>query len=245
MDKEKIKKFLLDNIISVISIGIAILSIVSSGVYVYINTCPVCDECEPTECEMSIIEKEEVKEEIEIIKKIKVDVKGAVKAPGVYEMDDNSTVDDAIKKAGGLKSGAVTDNINLSKRLTDQMVIYVFTKTELEKEEVKNEIICEVPKCECETIIIGNQTGATEDDTQISDAPSNNDDVQANPSVKVSINTATIEELMTLEGIGEAKALSIIEYRNVNGAFQKLEDLMNVSGIGEKAYEKIKDRIKL
>ncbi len=62
-------------------------------------------------------------------------------------------------------------------------------------------------------------------------------------NVKVNINTATAEELSTLEGIGEMKAESIIEYRNNHGHFTKVEDLKNVKGIGDKIFEKIKDQI--
>ena len=60
---------------------------------------------------------------------------------------------------------------------------------------------------------------------------------------KLSINEASKEELMTLNGIGESKALSIIEYRNTNGSFKNIEEIKNVSGIGDAAYEKIKDNI--
>ena len=59
----------------------------------------------------------------------------------------------------------------------------------------------------------------------------------------ISINTANQEELMTLPGIGEAKAISIIRYREENGAYQKIEDIMNVSGIGESLFAKIKENI--
>ena len=60
----------------------------------------------------------------------------------------------------------------------------------------------------------------------------------------ISINNGTLEELMTLPGVGESKAKNIIEYRE-NNKFEKIEDIMNVSGIGEAAYSKIKDLIKL
>ncbi len=62
---------------------------------------------------------------------------------------------------------------------------------------------------------------------------------------KISINTATKQELMKISGIGESKAQSIIDYRNQNGRFNKLEELTNVSGIGKKTFEKIKNSIKL
>jgi competence protein ComEA len=60
---------------------------------------------------------------------------------------------------------------------------------------------------------------------------------------KININTATVEELATLPGIGDSTAKNIVEHRNNNGNFQTVEDLMNVTGIGEKKFEKIKDMI--
>jgi competence protein ComEA len=65
----------------------------------------------------------------------------------------------------------------------------------------------------------------------------------AEENAKVNINTATAEELSTLEGIGEMKAESIIEFRDNNGHFTKIEDLKNVKGIGDKIFEKIKDQV--
>ena len=75
----------------------------------------------------------------------------------------------------------------------------------------------------------------------IADSNSNS----ANIKKYVSINNATKEELMTLSGIGEAKALAIISYREENGPFSRIEDLMNITGIGEKMFDKIKDYITL
>ena len=74
-----------------------------------------------------------------------VDVKGAVKNPGVYEFNDGDKIIDAIEKAGGLSKNAVTSNINLSKKLTSEMVVYIFTKSELTTKKIetttKNESI--------------------------------------------------------------------------------------------------------
>lgn len=173
-----------------------------------------------------------------------VDIKGAVKKPGVYEIGTNAIVNDVIKLAGGFNSSAYQDGINLSKKVKNEMVIYVYTKTEIKKFQEENNKVnllendtCKVPDytiCEC----VEDKKSIIE----IGDSDkSNSEEV---PSKKlVNINTALNEELTTLTGIGESKAVAIIKYREENGKFAKIEDIMNVSGIGEKAFEKIKDFI--
>ena len=158
---------------------------------------------------------------------IRVDVKGMVKKAGVYELAKDSIVNDAIKKAGGLTSKADTTNVNLSKSLTNEMVIYIPKKEEVTKSVVNDALVDK-----------SNSVGF--EDSSGSNATSNE---TTNTSTKVNINTATITELTTLSGIGESKAQAIIEYRTKNGNFKTLEDLKKVSGIGEAAYEKIKDNI--
>ena len=191
-----------------------------------------------------IISENEVKEEVvaekkdEVIEKVKVDIKGAIKKPGVYELDSNSIINDVIKLAGGLKTNASTKYLNLSKKILDEMVINIYTESEVKK--MKEPVdVCEVKdqdltNCDDATIIVTN--------------PDSNKDISNSNKVvdnKVSINDGTKEELMTLSGIGEVKAQAIIDYRNKNGKFSKIEDLMNVSGIGESTYNQIKDNIKL
>lgn len=165
---------------------------------------------------------------------IKVDVKGAVLNPGVYELPDESRVSDAILKAGGLRSDADTSMINLGKKLVDEMVLIIYTQEEIEKLKKGNTIIQYIDK-ECVCPSIKNDGCIEEEKTE-----SNH-----NTSSKISINHATLKELMTLDGIGESKAKAIIEYRGTNGPFQSLSDLTKVSGIGASTYEKIKDQITL
>lgn len=174
-----------------------------------------------------------------------VDVKGAVKKPGVYEVNDGMMVIDAIKMAGGLKNNAYTSNINLSQKLTESMVIYIFTKTEM-KTEPTSEIITNTT---CTTQIINVDTPTT-----IENKPINTTSTTTSTSIKnttstlstssklINLNTATETELTTLPGIGVSKAKTIIEYRTAN-PFNKIEDIKNVSGIGDAAFEKIKDYI--
>ena len=219
----------------IIVFTIVIILLIGAIVYSIVKT----NKVEVTE---DIEIKEEVKEEKEeiFIEKLKVDIKGQVLNPGVYELDNNSRIIDVINKAGGLLDTANTEYINLSKKIKDEMIIIIYSNNEIEKfKETKKEIIYIEYECICPDNI--NDSCINESDTV-----NTNGIVKENSSDnKVSINLGTLEELMTLSGIGESKAKSIIEYREKNGEFKNLEDLMNVSGIGESAYSKIKDNIKL
>ena len=186
--------------------------------------------------------KEENIEEVNNIK-IKVDIKGAVKNPGVYEVEENSRVSDVINISGGLTSEADTSVINLSKNVIDEMVIIIYTKDEINEMKegstsikyIEKECVC--PKLENDACI----------EDKIDNIPDNennsNDKNEANG--KVSLNKATLDELMTLDGIGEKKAQAIIDYRNKNNGFKTIEELLEVDGIGSTTYEKIKDRLTL
>lgn len=176
-----------------------------------------------------------------------IEIKGAVKKPGVYEVNNDSIINDAIKMAGGFKTTAYTDNINLSKKLNDEMVIYVFTKTAYKKMASTTNNTTSVCSSSTQDIsnCIENKSSVIvsgEKDTNFSkeeiDQP-----ISDIPSTLVNINTATLETLTLLNGVGESKAKSIIEYRTNNGLFNSIEDIMKVSGIGTSVYEKIKDYI--
>lgn len=152
--------------------------------------------------------------------KIYIDVKGAVYLPGVYEVTSDMRLIDAIELAGGFSEKANQNPVNLSLKLTDQMVIFIpevgavdEKKSELETSAVPiEEAVITVPK----------------------------EDSAAATSEKVNINLADSNELQQLPGIGEKKAEQIISYRQENGSFQKIEDLKNVSGIGEKTFEALR-----
>ena len=153
-----------------------------------------------------LAEKTEVSTTQETV--IFVDIKGAVKNPGVYQMKVGDRVKDAIDAAGGLTEEADSQKVNLAKRLEDQMAIVV-PKVGEEAEEI----------------------------------PAGETRKEATKEGKVNINTATVEELKTLKGVGEKKAEAIIEYRKKNGSFQTKEDLMKVRGIGKKLFESFQERI--
>lgn len=163
--------------------------------------------------------KENEKEET--IKKVSVDIKGMINNPGVYEVDSKSRVNDVIALAGGLKEGADTSNINLAKIVSDEMTIIIYSTEEV-LEKFKQEVcICNCPYIENDACIDNNN----------------------NNSNLININTASLEELTTLTGIGDVKAEAIIKYRNEIGKFKSKEELLNVDGIGESLFEKIKDDI--
>ena len=181
-------------------------------------------------------EKEEKQEEIIYYF---VDVKGIEKGKRVV---------DAINKAGGVKKDANTTLLNLSMELHDEMVIIVYSNEEVNKlsetkqKEEKQEVICNQEivndACICNQEITNENTDVSEEGKESSD--NYEKDVG---SEKININKATIDELMTLSKIGESKAKAIIEYRDINGSFKTIEDIKNVSGIGDTLFESLKDYI--
>jgi competence protein ComEA len=151
----------------------------------------------------------------EIIKKdiadsmLVVDIKGAIKQPGVYELQTGARVHQLIDLAGGLLNDADELAVNLAAPLEDGMAIYIPRKGE----ETTNQFRL----------------------------PTGHEEVQEKG--KVNINLATSDELQSLTGIGPSKAEAIIAYREENGPFTSPEGLLEVSGIGEKSFEKIKEEI--
>lgn len=175
------------------------------------------------------IKKETKKEDTE--KLYMVDIKGEVISPGIYELPSTSRVIDVINKAGGLTDIADTSVINLSKKIEDEMVIIIYSEYEVNNWlTTKQEEDYLQGKCQ------NSEDSRIENDACISD------NVIENNETLININTATKEELMTLSGIGETKALAIISYREKT-PFTSIEDIKNVSGIGDSTYNEIKDYI--
>ena len=180
---------------------------------------------------------ENIEDKNEELKNVYVDIKGAVKKPGVYEISEDKKVIDVLELAGGLAANANTTMINLAKKVFNEMVIIIYTDEEV-KSANKQDTIVKIVEKECICPEIKNDACLNSSDTEKND---NQDKEEI--SSKVNINKATLEELLTVSGIGESKAKAIIEYRQQNGEFKKIEDIMEVSGIGEALYEKIKNNI--
>ncbi len=151
---------------------------------------------------------------------IYVHVCGAVLKPNVYQANQEARVNDLISMAGGFTKDAASDYLNLAMKVTDGQRIYIPTVQEL-KDISKNQMIEGDKSPESGNNQDNSQQGSTQGE-------------------KVNLNTATAEQLMTLPGIGQAKADSIINYRTQNKTFKKIEDIMNISGIKEGLFQKIK-----
>ncbi|WP_251047795.1 helix-hairpin-helix domain-containing protein [Planococcus sp. ISL-109] len=147
-------------------------------------------------------------EETPIATTVMIDVKGAVKSAGLYELPLGARVADAIEAAGGFLPDADSRSINLAVIVLDESSVYV-------------------PKAGEETAPV--PTTASGGDAQ----------------PLVDLNTATEAELTELPGIGPAKAAAIIAHRTDNGPFRSIEQLTDVTGIGDKSFEQLKDLIRV
>ena len=161
---------------------------------------------------------------------------GAVENPGVYKLSGDIRLIDAITAAGGMKDDAGAEYLNLASRVADGQKIYVPTTVEVEEafaagDDTTYSVVTLSPDG-----IDGEADGGT---SYSYGEQSLSEDTKG----LININSAGKEELMTLPGIGEQKALKIIEYREENGGFSSPEDLMNISGIKEGLYSKVKDKI--
>lgn len=145
---------------------------------------------------------------------IYVQVSGAVRSPGVYELPAGARVFEAVQKAGGMTDEAAAQSLNQAQEVSDGQMIVLYTTEEWEKMRKDG------------------QTESAAGSTQSDDG-------------RININTATLEQLCTISGIGQSRAQSIITYREQNGEFGSVEEIMKVSGIKQGLYEKIKDKIKV
>ena len=147
-----------------------------------------------------------------------VDVEGAVRNPGLYELEAGSRVGDAVKAAGGITKKAVRGQVNLASALQDGQQVVVPSKQD--------------------AAVSG---GQAQDSAAVGVAAGGSGDGDAQG--KININTASATQLQQLSGIGESLSQRIVDYRNANGAFGSVDDLTKVSGIGDARLESIRAQI--
>ncbi len=210
--------------------GLFVLLLIVLGVIIYLISIwyqGLQKENEVSYFDSELISKEEKQEEKsessdENKKYILVDVKGAVANPSVYSIEDGKCVMDAINQAG-LLDNSDTSMLNLSKRLYDEMVIIVYTKEEIENYlKVEEEKKLKQEYCQNENPTIKNDACIT--------------DKREDEKTLISLSKASLEELMMLPHIGEAKAKAIILYRSEHNGFQFVEQLLEIKGIGESIF---------
>lgn len=214
MPKDKKDKIIFAGVIFLAFLFANILS--NDGVKDFFNKSD--DEIVMTDQEQAKIEEDSSKEEniddLSINDK-KVYISGEIINSGVYDIKDGDRLDDLVKRAGGFTEKADLDSINLAMRLEDQMKIYIPNIDENQNISAAN-----------------TNLGVGAVDSSNSDALDK----------KINLNFASKEELMSLPNIGEKRAQAIIDYRQEN-KFEKIEDIKNVSGIGDKYFEAMKDLI--
>jgi len=154
-----------------------------------------------------------------------VHICGAVNAPGVYTLEGGCRIYQAIEKAGGFREDAQQDYLNQADLLSDGMKVYVPTQEEARESGG-----------DAGWVISGREPDGSREREE------NKEDTGGN-SFPVNINTAGEEQLCTLPGVGSSKARSIIAYREQNGPYKTIEDIMNVEGIKDGVFRKIRDSI--
>lgn len=158
-------------------------------------------------------------------------VNGAVRAPGLYTLPPGSRVAEAVAAAGGLRPDAFGDGVNLAALLSDGMQIYVATRTQASEQQLDLQL---VQRGGANAVPLIPPVESTTAATQPADLPAGD---------KVNINTADLALLDTLPGVGPATAQKIIDYREQVGPFLTIEEILNVSGIGEAKFSAIRELI--
>lgn len=215
-----------------ILLGVIVVAIITFFGYLIqsknTNNIQPYDESELKKSDEELNDKEEQEnldqeDKVKEAARIFIDISGAVKNPGIYELNEGARLNDAIEASGGLAEDANSDyiakSLNKARILNDEEKIYIpFEKDDL-------------------SLIENNATGNI-----INTSSTNATAGNSIENTKININTATKEQLVTLKGIGHSYAQKIIDYRQEK-KFTKIEDIKNVKGIGEKTFENIKDKI--
>ena len=239
------------------------LVLIGAGLYLFVSQ---NNENHLVAEDENLLAEKSVQEE-KIVNKIKVEVKGEVALPGVYELDDESRLQDLIDAAGGFNEKAYYDNINLSMKLKDEMVLVVYNKDKVNKSSNNSNKTNNVnksskvntntsisneadeknikPEYNIDVALENNESVIKKEENKTTEVVKSNDNNDESTSTNklININTAGVKELSTLTGIGEAKAQKIIDYREANRGFKSIDEIMKVKGIGKATYEKFKANI--
>lgn len=239
MNWQKIKDFLLENKKYVLIAGVAIIAfflylrqnqgeqesgnnIVKSEPKVVSSTSSVKQDLDEKKQKESTSVNQKTSE-------VTCDIGGAVKNEGVYTLKNGARLNELIMAAGGLSRNAQLKNVNRALILKDQDKIHIPYRGEKVR---GNQIVLSV--------------------NESSNSPANNEGSEETPdakeqekSSKVNINTANAQELQKLNGIGEKKAELIVAYRQKNGQFASIEDIKQISGIGDKTFAALKDQLEV
>lgn len=168
----------------------------------------------------------------QISQTIFVDICGAVANPGVYELDEGSRIFQAVDAAGGYLPEAAQNYLNKARSLMDGQQIYVPTEEEIA--EHLEAIAAKAPEA---------LQGSESQDAGNVERPESSTAEESGSDLVINLNTADTSQLCTLSGIGQSKAEAIIAYREEHGGFTSVEEIMNVEGIKEGTFSKIKDKI--
>ena len=226
--KEKIEKLNKRKVIFTLLIILIVLyrTIFASGMGIFerkekISSPSKIERCEKEEDVFSKSNKELNKQKEEINKKITIYISGEVANPGVISIDLGQRLDDAIKKVGGLTKEADIERVNLAMKVEDAQHYIIPRKGE--KNQIKEDV---------------NYSQTDENSSsQLSKKSS------SKGSGKININLADENELESIPGVGPSIAKKIIDYREKEEKFTNIEDIKNVSGIGDKKFENMKEYI--
>ena len=218
---------------------IAIIIILGICYYIYFKDEENMNSIESNSLEIESTEETTKNEEEEYSDtRIIVYITGAINKEGIYELPVNSRIADLIEKAEGTKEEAYIEKLNLAYKLEDGMKIHIPTKQEYEEQQKIKQETNITEDVTNEYITTDSGISSIEKDKEDINSENTNND-------KININKATQTELDSLPGIGPSTAEKIIEYRKEKGKFKKIEEIKEVSGIGDAKYEKIKDKIEV
>ena len=204
----------------VIIIGIVVVIIVMIFIYQKTDSKQILEQDDSSmmvqNSEKSVQSNDNITRDNKEKGQIVVHVAGEVKSPGIVKLNEGERIEDAIEKAGGLTDNAQINNVNLAYVLEDGVKIIIPSKDSIEEDKIINE---DAGK----GIIIKNSYEENK--------------------IMININKATESDFERLSGVGASLATKIIDYRNKNGKFSTIEEIKNVSGIGESKFNAIKDYI--